>query len=196
MGKLFKKFRIEKANERKKAKEKPKIKKTQEIRSHIRERSEIEKIFCCLDVSYRRRTGYRKIIGLNEAELEKNIFLVLEKVLEVVVTFDPVDSLFYSVLKRVLRLRNSVSIHPLLIDYFFASVLCGASYEDFGFFLLKNSPQLLVSSKDKILARLPDGELKSKISELKPRNRCPSIEYQQKFVILKDKVLIDDRRAK
>ncbi|AFN83424.1 hypothetical protein EROM_080010 [Encephalitozoon romaleae SJ-2008] len=189
MGKLFKKFRIEKANERKKAKEKPKIKKTQEIRSHTKERSETEKIFCCLDVSYRRKTGYRKILVLDEVELERNIFLILEKVLEVVVTFDIVDSLFYSVLKRIVYLKNSVSIHTLLIDYFLGSILCGVNYEKFGCFLLKHLPQLLSSSKGRILPIIPNGELKESISKLKPGSKFLTFKYQQKFMVLKDGVL-------
>ncbi|AFM98707.1 hypothetical protein EHEL_080010 [Encephalitozoon hellem ATCC 50504] len=189
MGKLFKKFRIEKANERKKAKEKPKIKKTQEIKSHVKERSEIEKIFCCLDVSYRRKTGYRKIIALEEAELERNIFLISEKVLEVVVTFETVDSLFYSVLKRMVCLKNSISIHTLLIDYFLGSILCGVNYEKFGNFLLKHLPQLLSDNKTRILQIIPNGELKENISRLRSKSKYPTIKYQQKFTILRSEVI-------
>lgn len=189
MGKLFKKFRIERTNERKKAKEKPKIKKIQEIKSHIKERSETEKIFYCLDVSHRRKTGYRKILALDEVELERNIFLILEKVLEVVVTFDIVDSLFYSVLKRMVYLKNSTSIHTLLVDYFLSSILCGVNYEKFGCFLLKHLPQLLSSNKDRILPVIPDGELKESISKLKPGSKFLTVKYQQKFMVLKDRVL-------
>ncbi|ADM11938.1 uncharacterized protein Eint_080010 [Encephalitozoon intestinalis ATCC 50506] len=191
MGKLFKKFRIEKANERKKSKEKPKIRKTQEIKSHLKERSEIEKIFWCLDVSSKRKIGYRKIIGLDESELERNVLLVLEKVLEIVVTFDPVDDLFYSVLKRLIHLKNSASTHSTLIDYFLASILCGVNYEKFGCFLFRYLPQLLLDNRDRILSKIPDSELKKKISALKPKSKFSTIEYRQRFIILKDRVLVN-----
>lgn len=190
MGRLFKKFRLEKANERRTEKERPRIGKVQEIKSHVREHKEIDKVFHCLSIPSRRRTAYRKIIGLGDAELERNIFLVLEKALEVVVSFEPVDKLFYSALRRIIHLKNGVSVHNLLMDYFVASTLCGANYRDFGAFLLRHTPQLLAINKDRILPNVSDGELKRKISVLRTEEKYSVIKYQQKVMILKDRILI------
>ncbi|KAH9410945.1 hypothetical protein HK407_09g13580 [Ordospora pajunii] len=191
MGRVFKKFRLQKAKERRIGRERPRIGKLREIASHRKEHDSVEKIFYCLSVSGRRRMAYRRILDLDELELQKNIFLVSEKILGTVVSFDPIDKLFYPVMKRILGLKNSSAIHGMLIDYFTASILCSVKYQEFGMFLLRHAPQLLFSNKDRIAGILPNGELRAGIEGLKSRHRCPVVKFDQKYTLLKANVLLD-----
>ncbi|KAM0671189.1 hypothetical protein CWI42_090030 [Ordospora colligata] len=191
MGRVFKKFRLQKAKERRVKNDKPRVGKLQEIISHKKEHDDVEKIFYCLNVSGRRRMAYRRILDLDEIELQKNIFIVSEKILDVVVNFDPIDKLFYPAFKRILGLKNSYAIHGLLIDYFIASILSSVKHQEFGMFLLKQVPQLLFNNKGRITDSLPNGELKSKIESLKGKVKCPVIKFDQKYTLLKENIILD-----
>lgn len=189
MGKLFKKFRIKQGREKEAVK--PKIRKIQEISTHRREHSEIEKILYCLCASGRKQTGYRKIIDGEEGELEKNIFLVSERLMEVSVSFGVMDKLFYSALRKMLSLRNSAAIHKLISDYFLGCILCGAEYSELGLFLAKHAPGVFTHNRDGILSNIGSGELHKKILELKYRP-YRSVKFQQKVLLLRSGIVTEE----
>lgn len=194
MTRAFKKFRIQRTKEKEKAKEKPKTRKVQEIHTHGKEHSEVEKIFYCLSIPNRRKTAYRKIIDLEEAELERNIILVSERLLEATVSFESIDKLFYLALRRILSLRNSVAMHGLLVQYFIASVLCGSQCDELGLFLIKHAPATLIRNRDSILPVLPQGELKTRLQGLEAVRPFSSIAFGQRVFVLRDQVLPDTRK--
>jgi hypothetical protein len=191
MARTFRKMKLVKALEREKEKEKPRLKTLSHKASHRAEAEEIDKIFYCLAVSNRRKTAYRKILGLDAWLLEKNIYLISEKLLGIIVEFQPTGKLFYGALKRLATLRNGKAIHQLLFDYFQAAVLCQADYEALGDFILKNTPSLLAGNKEHVRTFLKQGSLLSAICGLRDSEPCAKADFKSRICLLRDRCIVD-----
>jgi hypothetical protein len=191
MAKTFKKIKLKKALGKEKEMEKPKARALKYRMGHRAEVGDVDKIFYCLSMGNRRRTGYRKILGLDTKALESNIYLISEKLLEIIVSFQPTDKLFYRALRRLVSLRNGNAIHQLLFDYFQAAVLCQADYGPLGSFIIRNAPSVFTDNREAVKTFLKEEQLLMEICGLREVSSCAEADFTNRICLLRSGCIVD-----
>lgn len=185
--KLTKKSKKEEKPERIVKFKEPQIKASREIKTHIKERTEIEKIFYVL-TTQKRRTAFRQIIELPTSEVQKNVYMLLEALLKTLIADRSIDKLFYTCFAKIIRIhtsnhdiRNESNIKKLIVDYLIAQLVCDCEYLDFLEFLMRHFKDIVIDSKNKITDILKDEKMKKRISSLKTEPNHPRIKSTEAF---------------
>lgn len=165
----------------------PQIKASREIKTHLKERTEIEKIFYVL-TTQKRRTAFRQILDLPTSEIQKNVYMLLETLLKTLISDRSIDKLFYACISKILKAYTSnhiinaeSSINKLIIHHLMAQLVCDCEYLDFLEFLVRHFKDMLVDSKDEIAVALKDENMKKRILSLKNESRCTKINATEQF---------------
>jgi len=153
----------------------PKIKPHREIKSHQREKDDIERVFSLSTIPSKRKTMYRVILALPEHILAQNAYLVAEAVLPCLLEGKRPDHLFYAVLDKLVRVPGT---HQLLVNYMLA-VNCmkvGTSRtsdgeDEYSRFLISKIPAVVAANKSDILPSVSSEKTRSRIQALKEQGR-------------------------
>lgn len=147
--------------------QKPKIGHTREIKTHLREKSDLEKIFFGFKHNLKRKTVYKMILSLPQDILDKNIYIITSNLLEGFLQDRNIEKMFYTVLSRIVKSKKAFSIKNLCFDYLIAQLNLDRDYKDFAQFLVRQFKDVFVARRDDILPFLDDCDLKNTIINLK-----------------------------
>lgn len=164
---------------------KPTVKKVKEIKTHLKEKNEIEKIFYCCSIQNKRKTVFRMILNLSNDELDKNSYMLMEKLLNIFVADSSIDKLFYVVFSKLLKIKNTSSIKKLCIDHLKAQLSCDKNYHTFLEFLIRHFKNVIVENKNEILNYITDDDIKQKVLKLQVDNKILRINSTDLFTFIR-----------
>lgn len=162
-SKMFKKYKLAKKKKIQKEKEKPKVGTLKVDKTHTAIREEVESILLLLDT--RPSSAFRRIISLDLNVLNKNIFLITKKVLQIFLE----EGFDLKILNKLNSCDNSTAIHNLLYDYLRVAILSGYSYKPLLNFMIRNCSFVLRKNKEELLKMIEDYDCRSKIESLKDK---------------------------
>lgn len=171
---MFKKYKIAKKKKIQKEREKPKVATLNVDKTHTAVREEVEAILLLLDT--RPSSAFRRIISLDLIVLNRNIFLITKKVLQIFLEqgFD------IKILNKLNSCDNSPSIHGLLYDYLRVALLSGQAYKTLFNFMIRNCSNVLRKNKEELLNMIEEPDCRSKIVNLK--DKTLRVGFGDKFV--------------
>lgn len=146
--------------------QKPRVKTAREIRTHLRERTPVERVLYMLGHHLRRKTALRMVLSLPQHEIDKNIYMISEMMLRAVVDEGVVDGMFFAAFCRLVQSRKAGAIKDLCMDYLKAQLNIDRQYLGLARFLVRHFKDAVVSRRDEILDIVEDPGLREVISHL------------------------------
>lgn len=146
--------------------QKPRMKPAREIRTHLRERTAIERVFYVLSHHLKRKTALRMVLGLPQQEMDKNIYMISDMMLRAVLDDGVVDRMFFAAFSRLVQSRNANAIKDLCMDYLKAQLSLDKQYLDLARFFARHFKDAVVSRRDEILDVVEDRGIREMISRL------------------------------
>lgn len=166
----FKKFKLQKKKKIENEKQLPKIRDLKVPQTHIN-RSLIDTVVILLHT--KQNTGLRKILDLPQSVIDKNIYILTSKVLEISLKDNYSNDLCFKILKKLVRNELNVYLHDLLFKYLEVSILSNRNYKKLFFTCKENCCDIIVNNKERLLEIVEDNDIKQKINGLKSRiNKC------------------------
>lgn len=163
----------------------PRLRATREIKTHLREKTDVEKIFHLFSIPNKRRTAFRMILNLKQSELEKNAYMLAENLLRTLITDKCIDKLLYMALSRISRSKNTQSMRKLCIDHLKAQMSCDRSYSTFLAFLIRYFKSAVANNKVEIAEFVCDESLKSKVLSLHEKMPSTRISFNDAFYYIR-----------
>jgi len=147
--------------------EKPVVKQSREIKTHLREKTNIEKIFCAASLHSNRRSMFRMIIGLPQKELENNIYLLADIMLKTIIEDSTIDRMFYKAFAKIIEAEKAYSIQNLCVDYLKAQLSFDGKYLSLAEVLIRHFKGTIIERRAELLEIIENSALKQKIIGLK-----------------------------
>ena len=164
---MFKRFRVAQKEAKEGQFKAPKIRKTMEVCTHTKEHEPIDKIFFLASIPQKRKTFYRKILDLQQSEVDKNIYMIADALLHGLLEDSLVDKLFYAVLGRLACSEKASSIKGICVDYLIAQLSIDKSYKSYAEYLIRNFGETVAERKADLLGCSLDPELRRRIAGLR-----------------------------
>lgn len=172
---MFKRTKANKSEDRESVFLKPKVKPSREIKTHLKERTPIERIFYTFNHHLKRKTVFRMILGLPQQELDRNLYMISDMMLKTMLEDRIIDRMFFVVFNRLIQSRKAYAIKDLCIDYLKAQLSSDRQYLDFAEFLIRHFKDAIVGRREEVLSVVEDINLKKVISNLKWRRPCTMV---------------------
>lgn len=145
----------------------PRIGKTTEIRTHLKEKTSIEKIFQGFKIKLKRKTVFRLILNLPQIDLDRNIYMIADNMLQAFLSDNIIDSLFYKAFSRLTKSEKSFCIKDLCFNYLLAQLQMDKKYLNLTHFLIRHFKDVFIERRNEIVKILDDYDLKKVILALK-----------------------------
>ncbi|ELA40851.1 uncharacterized protein VICG_02111 [Vittaforma corneae ATCC 50505] len=159
----------------------PRLKATHEVKTHLRERTETEKIYHLFSAPNKRKTVFRMILSLKQSELEKNVYMLAENLLGTLIADKSIDRLFYMAFSRLLKTGSTSSMKKLCADHLKAQMCSDRSYSTFLEFLMRHFKSAIADNKNEIAEFVDDKSLKSKVLSLKEKTPSTRVSFNEAF---------------
>lgn len=165
---MFKKTKIPEKDEEKQTRfQEPKIKRSREIKTHLRQKTEAEKIFLGFKMNLSRKTIYRMILKLKDKDFDNNIYMITDALLSTFLADKSIDKMFYRVFGRIVESRKAYAIKTLCMDYLIAQLQIDQRYISLATFLIRHFKDMFLMKRNELLDVVNDDKLKQTIRNLK-----------------------------
>lgn len=144
----------------------PRIKHSREIKTHLRERTVVEKIFYLFTNPSKRKTVFRMILAMPQADLNRNIFMISDQVLNTLIQDKNIEKNFYSVITRILKCENSSCLNALCVKYLKAQLSFDPKYLTFFEYLIRHFKSAIISQKQQIANSIEDKIVRDRLLAL------------------------------
>jgi len=159
----------------------PSVKHSMEIKTHLREKTDIEKIYHMFSIPSKRKSVFRMILSLPQPELDRNLYMLTEQLLKTLVMDINIDRLLYSALSRLFKSKNSTAVEGLCVGYLKAQMSYDKYYYTFIEFIIRHFKTAIVRSKQEIAQFVVDAGLKKRILALEEKARFDKVKYEEPF---------------
>lgn len=163
----------------------PKIKHSREIKTHLRERTEVEKIFYLINNPIKRKTVFRMILALPQSEVNKNLYMIADMVLNTLIQDKNIDNTFYSVLSRLFKSENSQCLNSMCSKYLKAQLSFDPNYYTFLEYLIRHFKSTIANDKESIANYIEDKKLKERVLSVENNTKIVSLDYKNSFYYLR-----------
>lgn len=163
----------------------PRIKHSREIKTHLRERTPVERIFYLLKNQSRRETAFRMILALPPAELNRNIFMIADQVLNTLITDKRIEKSFFTVLTRLLKCEKAACLGSLCARYLQAQLSTDPEYLAFLEFLVRHFKSAIVGEKDEIARHIADPGTRNRVLSMAETTKAPTMDCGVPFYFIR-----------
>lgn len=174
-------FKKTKRPEREEAFKKPKLRETREIKTHLKERTPIERIFYLFPIQNKRKAVFRMILGLEQSELDKNVYMLAESLLQTLLIDEGIEKLFYAAFGRIIRSTHSQALNELCYSYVKAQMSYDRGYTTFLEFLIRHFRTALAGHEAELGELVIDEALKHKLLSLRPKDAFQKLSCNELF---------------
>lgn len=163
----------------------PKIKHSREIKTHLKERTAMEKIFYLFNNPAKRKTVFRMILSLPQQELNRNLYMIADLVLNTLIQDKNIDKNFYIVLSKLLKSENSECLNILCSKYLKAQLSFDPTYYTFLEYLIRHFKSIILSEKETIAHHIENKKMKERVLNIEESSKIISQDYQTMFYFLR-----------
>ncbi len=182
---MFKRFKKAKADEKIHSFVRPDIKNVFVQKTHISELSEINKIIALSRVPHKSKTLLRTVLKLDKLVLDKNVFIIANIVLNLLLESERPCKLFYLVLDRLCSSKNSCSIKKICADYLLAQLLSSRTYTTFLEYILRHFSESIQGREIDIIKCIDNPTLKSRVQNLMKKNSKTTYHFKDQIYYLR-----------
>lgn len=177
------KFKKSKEPEKEEPFKQPKIKHSREIKTHLKERTIVEKIFYLFTNPSKRRTVFKMILAMPVGDLNRNIYMISDQVLNTLIQDKNIEKNLYSVLTRIFKCEKAACLNSLCTKYLKAQLSFDPKYLTFLEFLIRHFKNAIIEEKQQIALYIEDASVKKRLlsieesKKIAPQNAADTFYY-------------------